>query len=108
MRVRVEGWRRRCSPTPRATAPPSWVAFTDDGRLVGDSAKRQAAQNTKRTLFNVKRIIGRQFSECSEEIAIMPFDVVEGEGGKPLIKVEVDEEDKTFTPEQISAMVLRR
>ena len=87
---------------------PSWVAFTDDGRLVGDSAKRQAAQNTKRTLFNVKRIIGRQFSECAEEIAIMPFDVVESEGGKPVIKVEVDEEEKTFTPEQVSAMVLEK
>ena len=87
---------------------PSWVAFTDDGRLVGDSAKRQAAQNPKRTLFNVKRIIGRQFEECAEEIKIMPFDVVESEGGKPVIKVEVDEEEKTFTPEQVSAMVLEK
>jgi heat shock protein 1/8 len=87
---------------------PSWVAFTDDGRLVGDSAKRQAAQNTKRTLFNVKRIIGRQFSECAEEIKLMPFTVKEGAGKKPLIEVEVDEEMKTFTPEQISAMVLEK
>ena len=87
---------------------PSWVAFTDDGRLVGDAAKRQAAQNTKRTLFNVKRIIGRQFSECAEEIKIMPFDVIEGEGGKPLIEVEVDDEKKTFSAEQISAMVLEK
>ncbi len=87
---------------------PSWVAFTDDGRLVGDAAKRQAAQNTKRTLFNVKRIIGRQFAECAEEIKIMPFDVVEGEGGKPLIQVEVDEEQKTFSAEQVSAMVLEK
>tara|TARA_B110000977_G_scaffold103477_1_gene135009 strand:- start:10883 stop:13027 length:2145 start_codon:yes stop_codon:yes gene_type:complete len=87
---------------------PSWVAFTDDGRLVGDAAKRQAAQNTKRTLFNVKRIIGRSFSECEEEIKIMPFDVIEGEGGKPLIEVEVDEEKKTFTAEQVSAMVLEK
>ena len=87
---------------------PSWVAFTDDGRLVGDSAKRQAAQNPKRTLFNVKRIIGRQFEECAEEIKIMPFDVEEGEHGKPVIKVEVDDEEKTFSPEQISAMVLEK
>ena len=87
---------------------PSWVAFTDDGRLVGDAAKRQAAQNTKRTLFNVKRIIGRDFSECAEEIKIMPFDVIEGDGGKPLIQVEVDEEKKTFSPEQVSAMVLEK
>jgi L1 cell adhesion molecule like protein len=87
---------------------PSWVAFTDDGRLVGDSAKRQAAQNTKRTLFNVKRIIGRQMSECSEEIKLMPFKVKEGPGHKPLIEVEIDEKMKTFTPEQISAMVLEK
>lgn len=87
---------------------PSWVAFTDDGRLVGDAAKRQAAQNTKRTLFNVKRIIGRSFKECEEEIKIMPFDVIEGEGGKPLIQVEVDDEKKTFTAEQVSAMVLEK
>ena len=87
---------------------PSWVAFTDDGRVVGDAAKRQAAQNTKRTLFNVKRIIGRQFSECGEELKLFPFTVKEGDGGKPLIEVEVDEEMKTFTPEQISAMVLEK
>jgi L1 cell adhesion molecule like protein len=87
---------------------PSWVAFTDDGRVVGDAAKRQAAQNTKRTLFNVKRIIGRQFSECGEELKLFPFTVKEGDGGKPLIEVEVDEGMKTFTPEQISAMVLEK
>ena len=88
---------------------PSWVAFTDDGRLVGDSAKRQAAQNTKRTLFNVKRIIGRQFSECQEEVKIMPFTVKEDKAtGKPIIEVEVDDEPKDFTPEQISAMVLEK
>ena len=75
---------------------PSWVAFTDDGRVVGDAAKRQAAQNTKRTLFNVKRIIGGQFSECGEELKLFPFTVKEGDGGKPLIEVEVDEEMKTF------------
>ena len=88
---------------------PSWVAFTDDGRLVGDSAKRQAAQNTKRTLFNVKRIIGRQFAECAEEVKIMPFKVKEDKSsGKPIIEVEVDDEPKDFTPEQISAMVLEK
>ena len=77
-------------------------------RLVGDSAKRQAAQNTKRTLFNVKRIIGRDFSECAEEIKIMPFDVIEGDGGKPLIQVEVDEEKKTFSPSKSARWFWRR
>ena len=115
-------WCLRCTCGPWATdgeaqvlansegdrTTPSWVAFTDDGRLVGDSAKRQAAQNTKRTLFNVKRIIGRSYSECTEEIKIMPFTVKEGPGSKPLIEVEVDDKPKTFTPEQISAMVLEK
>jgi L1 cell adhesion molecule like protein len=72
---------------------------------VGDGAKRQAAQNVKRTLFNVKRIIGRQFSECGEDVKRMPFSVQEGPGGKPVVAVEVAGKRRTFAPEQISAMV---
>lgn len=87
---------------------PSWVAFTDQGRLVGDAAKRQAAINPKNTLFNIKRIIGRQFSECGEELDLMPFEVKEGEGGKPVVCVDVNGERKEFAPEQISAMVLQK
>jgi len=87
---------------------PSWVSFTDQGRLVGDAAKRQAAINPKNTLFNIKRIIGRQFSECDEELKLMPFTVKEGNGGKPVIEVEVNGENKEFAPEQISAMVLQK
>ena len=87
---------------------PSWVAFTEQGRLIGDTAKRQAAVNPKNTLFNIKRIIGRQYSECADDIALMPFDVKEGEGGKPVISVEVGGETKEFAPEQISAMVLQK
>ena len=86
---------------------PSWVAFTEQGRLVGD-AKRQAAINPKNTLFNVKRIIGRQYSECGEELELMPFDVREGDGGKPVISVDVNGEKKDFAPEQVSAMVLQK
>lgn len=73
----------------------------------------QAASNTKRTLFNIKRIIGRHFGDCSEDIKQMPFPVMEGDGGKPVIKVEVPgangaTQEKKFFPEQISAMVLEK
>jgi L1 cell adhesion molecule like protein len=84
---------------------PSWVAFAEDGtRLIGDAAKRQAAMNTNNTLFNMKRLIGRQYGECYDEIKIMPFDVKEGPGGKPMVNVA----GKSFAPEQISAMVLEK
>jgi len=88
---------------------PSWVSFDSDGnRLVGDPAMRQAAVNPKNTLFNIKRIIGRQFSECDEEIKRFPFAVMDS-GGKPLIQVETSPGvSKTFAPEQISAMVLEK
>jgi len=89
---------------------PSWVSFDSDGnRLVGDPAMRQAAVNPKNTLFNIKRIIGRQFSECDDEIKRFPFAVVEGAGGKPMIQVETSPgEMKSFAPEQLSAMVLEK
>ena len=89
---------------------PSWVSFDAEGnRLVGDPAMRAAAGNPKNTLFNIKRIIGRQFSECDDEIKRFPFTVVEGAGGKPLIQVETTPgEVKSLAPEQISAMVLEK
>lgn len=89
---------------------PSWVAFDGDGgRLVGDPAMRQAAVNPKNTLFNIKRIIGRQYAECGDELKRFPFVVVEGAGGKPLVQVEVAAgEVRTFAPEQLSAMVLEK
>jgi L1 cell adhesion molecule like protein len=91
----------------RTTA--SWVAFTEDGeRLVGDGAKNQAAMNPERTLNNIKRIIGRTFAECKDEIKRFPFTVTEGAGGKPMIEVEVQGEVRKMTPEQISAMVLTK
>ena len=89
---------------------PSWVSFDSEGnRLVGDPAMRQAAMNPKNTLFNIKRIIGRQFEECGEEIKRFPFTVLDGPGGKPLIQVEATPgEIRQFAPEQISAMVLEK
>jgi heat shock protein 5 len=86
---------------------PSWVAFTDDERLVGDAAKNQYASNPHRTVFDIKRLIGRKFNEkeVQADIKHFPFSVV-NKNGQPRVKVEVHNEDKTFTPEEISAMVL--
>ncbi|KAK6513193.1 ATPase with role in protein import into the ER [Arthrobotrys conoides] len=86
---------------------PSWVAFTDDERLVGDAAKNQAAANPTRTIFDIKRLIGRKFSESDvqKDIKHFPFAVV-NKDGKPHVKVEVNGSDRTFSPEEISAMVL--
>ncbi|KAI9795261.1 MAG: ATPase with role in protein import into the ER [Piccolia ochrophora] len=86
---------------------PSYVAFTDEERLVGDAAKNQAAANPKRTIYDVKRLIGRKFSDkdVQGDMKHFPFDVVQKEG-KPSISVEVSGSKKTFTPEEVSAMVL--
>ncbi|KAF1995358.1 heat shock protein 70b [Amniculicola lignicola CBS 123094] len=87
---------------------PSWVAFTDEERLVGDAAKNQFASNPERTVFDIKRMIGRKFAEkeVQADIKHYPFTVVKSKGGQPAVKVNVHGEEKTFTPEEISAMVL--
>jgi len=86
---------------------PSYVAFTEDERLIGDAAKNQLTQNPKNTIFDAKRLIGRTWSEKSvqSDIKFFPFSVVDKKG-KPQIKVQVKGKEETFTPEQISAMVL--
>jgi molecular chaperone DnaK len=84
---------------------PSVVAFADNSeRLVGQVAKRQAVTNPTRTLYAVKRLIGRKFTdaEVQKSISISPFDIVEGTNGSVSIKVE----DKVYRPAEISAMVL--
>ncbi|KAK3303543.1 glucose-regulated protein [Chaetomium strumarium] len=88
---------------------PSYVAFTDDERLVGDAAKNQAAANPFRTIFDIKRLIGRKFSEkdVQNDIKHFPYKVV-SKDDKPVVKVEVAGSEKTFTPEEISAMVLSK
>jgi molecular chaperone DnaK len=84
---------------------PSVVAFTDKGeRLVGDPAKRQAVTNPKRTVYSIKRFMGRRHSEVQSEEKLVPYKVV-GEQTE-LVKVEID--SKTYTPPEISAMVLRK
>ena len=86
---------------------PSYVAFTDTERLIGDAAKNQAAMNPANTVFDAKRLIGRKFSdsEVQTDASHFPFKVID-KGGKPNIQVEFKGETKVFTPEEISSMVL--
>lgn len=88
---------------------PSFVAFTDTERLIGDAAKNQAAMNPANTVFDAKRLIGRKMSdpETQNDIKHFPFKVV-AKNDKPVIQVEYKGETKTFTPEEISSMVLTK
>src|SRR2546423_6256404 len=84
---------------------PSVVAFTDKGeRLVGDPAKRQAVTNSRRTVFSIKRFMGRRHNEVQAEEKLVPYKIVGG--ANELVKVEID--GKQFTPPEISAMILRK
>ncbi|KAE8137631.1 heat shock protein 70 family [Aspergillus pseudotamarii] len=86
---------------------PSYVAFTDEERLVGDAAKNQYAANPVRTIFDIKRLIGRKYDDkdVTKDTKNFPFKVV-NKDGKPVVKVDVNKSPKTFTPEEVSAMVL--
>ncbi|KAF7162351.1 hypothetical protein CNMCM5623_007696 [Aspergillus felis] len=86
---------------------PSYVAFTDEERLVGDAAKNQYAANPTRTIFDIKRLIGRKFDDkdVQKDAKNFPFKIV-NKDGKPVVKVEVNKSPKIFTPEEVSAMVL--
>merc|ERR1712214_187077 len=88
---------------------PSYVAFTDTERLIGDAAKNQVAMNPRNTVFDAKRLIGRDFSDntVQRDMKHWPFDIVDN-GGKPKIQVEFKCEKKTFTPEEVSSMVLTK
>lgn len=88
---------------------PSYVAFTDTERLIGDAAKGQVALNPKNTVFDAKRLIGRKYDDqkIQEDIKHWPFAVV-NEGGRPKISVEFKGERKRFNPEEISSMVLTK
>ena len=87
---------------------PSYVAFSETERMIGDSAKNQAAANPKNTVFDAKRLIGRKFSEPStqSDLKHFPFKVLPKDGDKPIIEVEFKGEQKQFLPEEISSMVL--
>ncbi|KAI9219196.1 dnaK-type molecular chaperone bipA [Blastocladiella britannica] len=88
---------------------PSYVAFTDDERLVGDAAKNQAAANPENTVYDAKRLIGRTYDDklLQQDIKHFPFKVV-SKSGKPFIRINTKGQDKDFAPEEISAMVLTK
>ena len=87
---------------------PSWVAFTDTERYVGAAAKSQSALNPENTVYDSKRLIGRQFDDptISADIKHWPFKVKRSSNNKPLICVTHKGENKELSPEEISAMVL--
>jgi len=88
---------------------PSYVAFTDTERLIGDPAKNQVAINPNNTIFDAKRLIGRKFDDATVQADMKhwPFTVVDF-GGKPKLQVEYQNETKQFTPEEVSSMVLTK
>merc|ERR1712012_519347 len=88
---------------------PSYVAFTDNERLIGDAAKNQVAMNPVNTVFDAKRLIGRRYDDITvqQDKKYWPFQVVDVES-KPKIEVDYKCERKSFTPEEISSMVLTK
>lgn len=88
---------------------PSYVAFTDTERLIGDAAKNQVAMNPQNTVFDAKRLIGRRFEDeaVQSDMKHWPFTVV-SDGGRPKINVEFKGETKSFFPEEVSSMVLTK
>ena len=89
---------------------PSYVSFTDDDRLIGDSAKNQSNMNPKNTVHDAKRLLGRDFTDThvQNDIKEWTFDVVDDGKNKPKISVEFKGEKKQFYAEEISAMVLTK
>jgi L1 cell adhesion molecule like protein len=87
---------------------PSYVAFTESERLIGDAAKNQVSMNPENTVFDAKRLIGRKVDDSSiqNDMKHWSFKVIGKDGGKPHIQVNFKGEEKTFSPEEISAMVL--
>jgi len=88
---------------------PSYVAFTENERLIGESAKNQAAMNPENTVFDVKRLIGRKFNDESvqSDKKLWPFKVIP-QGEKPMVQVKWKNEEKTFAAEEISSMMLAK
>merc|ERR1719331_2682342 len=86
---------------------PSYVAFDGEERFIGDAAKNQAAINPTNTVFDVKRLIGRNFNDdtVQKDMKLMPF-TIKSKDGKPYVEVDVKGERKMYSPEEISAMIL--
>ena len=88
---------------------PSIVAFAKNGeRLVGEAAKRQAVTNPRNTVFSVKRFMGRKFDEVKDELDRVPYSVVKASNGDAHIEVEVSGEKKSYSPPEVSAMILAK
>src|SRR6516165_7112843 len=88
---------------------PSVVAFTKSGeRLVGDAAKRQAVTNSRNTIYSIKRFMGRKFDEVQEETKRVPYKVVRASNGDVAVEVEENGKTKTYSPPEISAMILAK
>merc|ERR1712225_105448 len=89
---------------------PSYVAFTDTERLIGDSAKNQVAMNPTNSVFDAKRLIGRKFNDpvVQSDMKHWPFKVVAKDGDKPHIQVNFKGDKKAMTPEEISSMILSK
>ncbi|AWU39232.1 chaperone DnaK [Blattabacterium punctulatus CPU2] len=84
---------------------PSIVAFIEDGeRKIGDPAKRQAVTNPQKTIFSIKRFMGRMFSEVTEESKHIPYKIVKGENNTPRVNIE----NRLYAPQEISAMILQK
>ena len=90
---------------------PSVIAFIEGGgRLVGDGAKNQASSNPKNTIFDVKRLIGRDHSDPSVQAdnKLVPYDIISKGNNKPAVQVTIDGAEVAFAPEEISAMILQK
>ena len=89
---------------------PSYVSFSDAEKLVGDAAKNQSTMNPKNTVYDTKRLIGRKYTDdvVQKDIKLWSFAVSSDKDNKPLINVKYKNEDKTFHPEEVSAMVIQR
>src|SRR5258708_33387461 len=84
---------------------PSVVAFVDNGeRKVGDPAKRQAITNPTKTIYSIKRFMGNKFDEVTKEAGRVPYKVVKGDNNTPRVEIE----DRKYTPQEISAMILQK
>jgi molecular chaperone DnaK (HSP70) len=88
---------------------PSFVSFTSEERLIGDASKSSAASNPKNTVYDAKRLIGRNFNDSAvqDEMKHLSYNVV-NKNGRPVIDVEYRNEQKQFTPEEISSMILQK
>jgi len=88
---------------------PSYVAFTDEDRFIGEAAKNQATVNPSQTMFDIKRLIGRKFKDdtIQKDIKLLPFKILE-KGSKPMIEVSVKGDKRVLSPEEVSSMVLTK